>query len=107
MNTFLGAAGLVLALAAGHPPEAGKAKGPPAALALLEDCGPDFLGALSATDGGSQVRRDFCDYYSGVCSVRVTPMQRYNPRLPGWNYPIAEKPGPGQYRYLRFAWKRV
>jgi hypothetical protein len=25
--------------------------------------------------------------------------------VPNWDFEIAEKPGPGQYRYLRFAWK--
>src|SRR5262249_34846652 len=27
--------------------------------------------------------------------------------LPGWNFPIREKPARGEYRYLRFAWKKV
>jgi serine/threonine protein kinase len=30
-----------------------------------------------------------------------------NARIPHWNFPIAEHPGPGQYRYLTFAWKKA
>ena len=30
-----------------------------------------------------------------------------NARIPHWNFPIAENPGPGQYRYLTFAWKKA
>jgi hypothetical protein len=26
-------------------------------------------------------------------------------RIPGWQYRIVESPAPGEYRYLRFAWK--
>jgi hypothetical protein len=27
--------------------------------------------------------------------------------VPNWDFEIAEKPGPGQYRYLQFAWKAL
>jgi len=27
--------------------------------------------------------------------------------LPGWDFPIAEEPKPGEYRYLQFAWKAL
>src|SRR5262249_44244509 len=37
----------------------------------------------------------------------VTPFQRYNHTIPGWKFPIAEKPNAGEYRYIRFAWKKV
>jgi hypothetical protein len=98
-----------LALAAAAAPRAPADTGPPAVVALLEDAPEAFIGQLN-NDGGwepSRASRDFRDFYSGVCSVRVTPFQRFSSGLPGWNYPIAEKPGPGQYRYLRFAWKRL
>jgi hypothetical protein len=74
---------------------------------LLEDDVEGLLAQFSGIDQGARVGRDFRDFYCGVCSVRVTPFQRFSARLKGWDYPIAEKPGPGQYRYLRFAWKRV
>jgi hypothetical protein len=46
------------------------------------------------------------DCFSGVCALKVAGYQRFRENLPGWTYPIAEKPRPGEYRYLRFAWKR-
>jgi len=46
------------------------------------------------------------DCYSGVCALKVAGYQRFRENLPGWTYPVAEKPRPGEYRYLRFAWKR-
>jgi hypothetical protein len=108
MSALTSFGGLVLVLAVGRPAEAPAAKGPPAVVALIEDAPEDFLRSLTGnTPGTSQVTRDFRDVYSGVCSLRVTPMQRFAERLPGWSYPVAEKPGPGQYRYLRFAWKRA
>ncbi|MGI8977765.1 MAG: hypothetical protein ACR2FY_00925 [Pirellulaceae bacterium] len=32
-------------------------------------------------------------------------MQRYEPGIPGWEHRIREQPKPGEFRYLRFAWK--
>jgi hypothetical protein len=47
------------------------------------------------------------DRYSGSASLLVAPGQRYDERIPGWFFPIVEKPSlPGQYRFLRFAWKK-
>jgi hypothetical protein len=99
----------MLALAAGQPNPAGGQAGPPAVVELLEDTTEDFLRSLTGNDPFGQCRasRDFRDFYSGVSSVRVPPVQRFAERLAGWNFTVAEKPGPGQYRYLRFAWKRV
>jgi hypothetical protein len=104
-------AGLV-ALPAAVVGERGLVKRPaeaPAVVALLEDDDGTFIPKLNNDGAFDQTRasRDFRDYYSGVCSVRVTPFQRFCSRLQGWNHPIVEKPGPGQYRYLRFAWKRI
>ena len=76
---------------------------------MLEDDDGSLIPKLNNDGGLDQTRasRDFRDFYSGVCSMRVTPFQRFSSRLPGWNYAIAEQPGPGQYRYIRFAWKRL
>jgi hypothetical protein len=35
----------------------------------------------------------------------MTPPQRWSLRIPGWQYRIVEHPAPGEYRYLRLAWK--
>jgi hypothetical protein len=46
-------------------------------------------------------------FFSGVCSLSITEFQRFNAQIPGWKYEIAENPKPGQFRYVRFAWKRT
>lgn len=46
------------------------------------------------------------DCFSGVCALKVVGYQRFREQLPGWAYPIVGTPRPGEYRYLRFAWKR-
>jgi hypothetical protein len=81
----------------------------PAVVPLFEDDAEPFIkqlnndGAPDAPAGQAELR----DVYSGVAGLRVAPFQRFASRLQGWNYPIVEKPKAGQYRYLRFAWKRV
>ncbi|NQU21071.1 MAG: c-type cytochrome [Candidatus Nealsonbacteria bacterium] len=44
--------------------------------------------------------------FSGKECLAVTPPQRFSARIPGWEYRIAERPGPGEFRYLRFAWRQ-
>jgi hypothetical protein len=62
--------------------------------------------AMALDQGGGQIRLDGGEKYSGNSSVRVTPDQRFNPALPGLGIKIRKEPGPGEYRYLRFAWKK-
>ncbi len=45
------------------------------------------------------------DKFSGESSLRITPPQRFSPRIKGWEFRIREKPIVGEYRYIRFAWK--
>lgn len=52
------------------------------------------------------------DVFHGNMAIRVdTPVlgncQAYKEQIPDWNFPIREKPGKGEYRYLTFAWKTV
>lgn len=72
-------------------------------LAVFEDQ-PEFASNLTQGDGTATLATD--DKYSGAASVKVTPDQRFNPSLPGLGVKIREKPGPGEYRYLQFAWKK-
>lgn len=46
------------------------------------------------------------DCYSGGACLKVAGYQRYDEHIPGWEYPVVEKPRPGEYRYVRFAWKK-
>jgi hypothetical protein len=85
---------------------AGDAAAPGPVVELFEDDAP-LVKHLTLSDRGGQASRQAGGAYSGVYCIRVTPLQRFHPDIPGWHYPIVEKPGPGQYRYLRFAWKTL
>jgi hypothetical protein len=58
------------------------------------------------TAGKGTVVYDVLDKYSGAASARVAGDDRGNPSITGWNLPIRDEPNPGEYRYLRFAWKK-
>lgn len=54
-----------------------------------------------------QLLREDRDVFAGVEAAKVLPMQRYRSTIPGWKFQIVEKPTkPGEFRYLRFAWKK-
>lgn len=78
--------------------------GPPPALYRLFEDEPFFVALL--TEGGGQASLEAGDRYAGEASFRVTPDQRFRSKLPGLGVKIAESPGEGEYRYLRFAWKK-
>lgn len=94
--------------------KAPKADGP---VVELLDEGVDALGPVLVNDGGGEAgtfAREDRDVFAGVEAVRVTPMQKYRSRIPGWNFKIVETPkappGPKavpEFRYLRFAWKKI
>ena len=81
-----------------------QAFGPPLpAQVMLFDDDPGFVQVLESGrrprgpgDGGPA---------AGNASLRISPPQRWSLRIPGWQYRIVENPAPGEYRYLRFAWK--
>lgn len=72
-------------------------------LAVFEDQ-PEFVASLTQGNGMATLAAD--DKFSGAASVKVTPDQRFNPMLPGLNVKVRQNPGPGEYRYLQFAWKK-
>lgn len=78
--------------------------GPPPALYRLFEDEPSFGSLL--TEGGGQAVIESTDRYAGQAALRVTPDQKFRSKLPGLGVTIAESPGEGQYRYLRFAWKK-
>jgi hypothetical protein len=59
------------------------------------------------TEGDGRAIPDQRDKYSGTYSLRVTPGQRFNASLPMLGVNIRENPGPGEFRYIRFAWKKA
>jgi hypothetical protein len=72
-------------------------------LAVFED-DPKFAEYLN--EGGGQITLLESDKFAGKAAVQITPDQRFNPALPGLGVKIRENPGPGEYRYLRYAWKK-
>jgi hypothetical protein len=87
------------------------AAGPPAVVELFEDDAKTMLAQL--THGGiagsqeNPASAETEDVFSGKAALRVAPAQRFCPDIQGWDFEIAEKPKPGEYRYLRFAWKKA
>jgi hypothetical protein len=80
----------------------------PAAVELLEQV--DAVAKQLDNNGmglDGSAARDDSDRFTGVYCLKVTPFQHYQTDLKGWRYPIVEKPGPGEYRYVRFAWKKT
>ncbi len=73
-------------------------------LTIFED-DESFIGLL--TEGSGRAIPEQRDKYSGKYCLRVTPDQRLNPALPMLGVKIRENPGPGEYRYIRFAWKKA
>ena len=83
-----------------RPGDRGTAEPP---LTIFED-DRDFVGQLNA--GNGKAEWEDSDSYSGIASLRVHPKQRFSDALPGLGVMIRENPGPGEYRYVRFAWKK-
>jgi hypothetical protein len=74
-----------------------------APLKIFED-EEEFTTSLN--QGNGQIRLEGGQKYSGAASVRVTPDQRFNPALSSLGVKIRKDPGPGEYRYLRFVWRK-
>jgi len=75
---------------------------PPVRQVLFDD-NAAFIKLL--VDGKGTARIETKNPYQGTSALRVTPPQRYSVRIKDWDFRIREKPGPGEYRYLRLAWK--
>jgi|RhiMethySRZTD1v2_1073278.scaffolds.fasta_scaffold81877_2 hypothetical protein len=83
----------------------------PAVVELFEDDADTLIPQLTmgGISGGEEVRAaiETEDVFCGKAALRVSPAQRFNPDMKGWSFPIVEKPKEGEYRYLRFAWKKL
>ncbi len=66
----------------------------------------DNLNNVGANDGSIAFQTEQ-SHFSGKSALVVTPFQRFQAAMPFWRYQIAAEPRLGQYRYLRFAWKRT
>jgi len=70
---------------------------------VLLDDNQALATSLNEGQGTAEFITD--DKFSGESCLRIGPPQRYSPRIPGWEFPIREKPSVGEYRFIRFAWK--
>jgi len=75
----------------------------PATVQVLFEDDPALAPALA--EGSGSARLDPADKASGRASLAVVG-QRHNDRVGAWKFPIREMPRPGEYRYLRFSWRK-
>lgn len=74
-------------------------------LVRLFDDEADFVEKLS--DGEAQVSLSEMEKQLGTAALKVSIGERSQARLPGMRYSIRETPKLGEYRFFRFAWKKV
>lgn len=91
-----------LYVAAPAPPEAV----PTAPLLCLFDEEPEFAAQLTESSGGGSVTTRDGNAANGRAWLAVQPQQVHHPALPGWRFPIAAEPRPGEFRYLRWSWRK-
>jgi hypothetical protein len=73
---------------------------------LFEDKAEDLLKILvNPGDAPGKGEPELKIRFSGTQSIKITQYQCFHRTVPGWEFAIRERPQPGQYRYLRFAWK--
>jgi len=90
------------------PYKAPVATGPVVEL-IDENVEPIFIRLNNDGKGeAGTIAREDRDVFAGVEAVRVTPLQKFSQRILGWTFRVVEKPArTREYRYLRFAWKKV
>ena len=63
-----------------------------------------FIALL--TEGGGKAVPENRDKFSGQNCLRVNGDQKFAAKLPQLGVKVRENPGPGEVRYIRFAWKK-
>lgn len=76
----------------------------PPGIAMLFDETGELIEHL--TDGEGLISLSETESHHGAQSLRLTSGDRWNASVPDFSFPITEYPKPGEYRYLRFAWKK-
>ncbi len=76
----------------------------PEPVAVMFEDEPQFLAALTSGNGKGRITTE--GPFAGKASLGMTPLQRDNAKIPGWQFAIREKPQAGEFRYLRLAWKK-
>ncbi len=73
---------------------------------VLFDEDNDFPGKLNSGLGKGEASLDPQSATRGKTALKFSPPLKGQPNLPGWNFKIRQNPGPGEYRYIRFTWKK-
>lgn len=76
----------------------------PEPVAILFEDDPQFLAALTSGIGTGRIVAD--QAFSGQRALGMTPLQRDAVEIPGWQFRVRQNPQPGEYRFLRLAWKK-
>ncbi|MBI1310654.1 hypothetical protein GC176_05035 [bacterium] len=76
----------------------------PPGIAVVFDEDREFVDEL--TDGEGILELATSDVSSGSAALKVSGGERSNPLIKGVELPLREYPRLGEFRYLRFAWKK-
>lgn len=77
----------------------------PRPVLVLFDEEEPFLAALTKGTAPSRFERE--DTSQGSLAVAVAPQEKFAEQIADWKLPVREKPQAGEYRYLRYAWKKT
>lgn len=85
---------------------AGSAAPPAAGAATLVQDAPAWAISNGGEAAGGTAVPEWRDRIAGRAALKILPPGLSRERLPQWNYVVRERPGPGEHRYLRFAWRK-
>lgn len=71
---------------------------------MVFDDDPKFVQALAALDG--KIAHDGSDRYTGAACLKLAAGTAENLALADVSVPIRANPGAGEFRYVRFAWRK-
>lgn len=71
---------------------------------VLFDDQEDFAALFKEGNGQATIVKG--QQFSGESALRVTPDQKFGSDIPVLGIKIRREPGPGEYRFIRFAWKK-
>ncbi|MGY8769129.1 MAG: PSD1 and planctomycete cytochrome C domain-containing protein [Pirellulales bacterium] len=77
---------------------------PRSVLVLFDD---EIAFIESLTKGKATIRVENQDRKSGKFAVVVTPRERFSEQISDWKFAIRQHPKYGEYRFIRFAWKKI
>ena len=75
------------------------------AMVLVEDEETTFASLGETAAAAPRMTTE--EHFSGRAAMAVAADRNKTERIGGWRLPIVEKPAAGEYRYLRFTWKKT